>query len=109
LKQKGNPDMAQVTFQHLGYTTEIAPGATHHWWWNNAGDERVWTFSVDASIPLNIPPQVGASARVEVTRVEYRQNYSGGTAGFEREIHYWVKNVGDITANYAIHMATIRE
>ena len=102
--------MAQVTFQHVGFTTTIAPGVTHHWTWNNAPAERVWSFSVDASIPLDIPPQVGASAQVEVTRVEYRQNYSGGgSAGFEREIQFWVKNVGLITANYAVHMATIRE
>lgn len=102
--------MAQVTFSHLGYTTTISPGATHHWWWNNAPSERVWTFSVDASVPLDIPPQPNTSAMVEVTRVEYRQNYyGGGSSGFEREVHFWVKNTGTITANYAIHMATILE
>lgn len=102
--------MAQVSFHHLGYVTPIAPGVTHHWWWNNAADQRVWSFSVDASIPLDTPPQPNSSARVEVTRVEYRQNYSGGgPSSFEREIHFWVKNTGNITANYAVHMATVSD
>jgi hypothetical protein len=99
--------MASVSFQHIGYTTGIAPGATHHWTWNNAADMRVWTFSVDASVSLKIPPAPGATARCEVTKVEYRQVYNGSS--FEREIHFWVKNVGTVDADYAIHMATVRE
>ncbi|HEY8209594.1 MAG TPA: hypothetical protein VIG99_19035 [Myxococcaceae bacterium] len=100
--------MATVTFSHLGYITSIAPGVTHHWWWNNAAAERVWAFSVDAMIPLNIPPAPGATARVEVTTVEYREVYNG-PGNLEKEIHYWIKNTGTIDAEYAIHMATIRE
>jgi len=101
--------MAAVSFQHIGYVTGIAPGLTHHWWWNNAADERVWSLSVDASIPL-MTAFPGAVAKVEITRVEYRENYhGGGSSGFEREIHWWIKNTGTTQANYAIHMATIRE
>ncbi len=98
--------MATVTFQHLATVTSISPGVTHHWWWNNAPDERVWSFSVDSRIPLKFAFP-NSSARVEVTRVEYRQNYEGGK--FEREIHFWVKNTGKGEAHYLIHMATIRE
>ncbi len=99
--------MPTVSFTHLGQVTAINPGTTHHWWWNNAPAERVWAFSVDAMIPLTIPPSPGDSARVEVTRVEYRENYDGSR--FEKEIHFWIKNTGAKSAKYAIHMATIRE
>lgn len=100
--------MATVTFSHLSTITSIAPGVTHHFWWNNASAERVWAFSVDAMIPLQIPPAAGATARMEITRVEYREVYNG-PGNLEKEIHYWIKNTGTINANYAIHMATIRQ
>ena len=98
--------MAKVTFQHIGSMSNISPGSTHHWWWNNAPDERVWSISVDPNIPLRTAFP-GSVAKLEVTRVEYRQNYNG--QAFEREIHFWVKNTGSIGSNYLIHMATIRE
>ena len=94
--------MPKITFDHLGYVTEIGAGATHHLSWNNAPAQRVWSFSVDAHV---MPPFVDTPAQVEVTRVEYRQTSFNG----EREIHFWIKNTGSFKASYAIHMATIRE
>jgi hypothetical protein len=100
--------MASISFIHVGYINSISPGVTHHMWWNNAPAERVWALSVDAMVPLNIPPSPGASARVQITNVEYRENYNGGSS-FEKEIHFWIKNTGTIKANYAIHMAVVSE
>jgi hypothetical protein len=100
--------MATVSFVHVGNITSLAPGVTTHWWWNNAAAQKVWAFSVDAMVPLNIPPQVGATAMFQVTAVEYREIYSGGTS-LEKEIHFWIKNTGTITANFAVHMAIIGE
>lgn len=100
--------MATVSFFHVGYVTSIAPSATLHWWWNNAPAERVYTFSVDAMVPLSPPPVPGASARIQVTPVEYRENYGGGQS-FEKEVHFWIKNTGSITANFAVHMVQVQE
>jgi hypothetical protein len=44
----------------------------------------------------------------EITRVEYREIYNG-PGDREKEIHYWIKNTGSVKADYALHMATIRE
>jgi hypothetical protein len=98
--------MAQVTFQHL-VSGALGPGATHSWTWNNASEERVRAFSVDAEVPplTGFP---GATAKVEITRVEYRQNFNG-PGDTEQEIRFWVKNTGTMAANYYVHMATIRE
>ncbi|MET0450514.1 MAG: hypothetical protein ABW137_01635 [Mycobacterium sp.] len=101
--------MAAVSFDHIGYITSITPGTTHHVWWNSAAAQRVWAFSVDAMIAKKIPPPApGASARVEITHVEYREVFHGPN-NLEKEIHWWIKNTGTIDANYAIHMATIAE
>jgi hypothetical protein len=100
--------MASVTFAHIGFITAIEPGDTHHVSWNNAVAQRVWAFSVDAMLSLKIPPAVGASARVEITRVEHRE-INNGSGDLEKEIHWWIKNTGTTDASYAIHMATIRE
>ena len=96
--------MATVSFTHIGYITSISPGATLHWWWNNAPSERVWAFSVDAMVPA---PFIPSTAKVEISRVEYREVYDGAT--FEKEIHFWIKNTGSVTASFAVHMASIRE
>ena len=97
--------MAAVTFQDFASGTNLAPEQTAHWWWNNAVGDRVWSFSVDPlPISLKFP---NASYRVEIVRVQYRRNHNFNA--FEREIHIWVKNTGNITTNYAIHMATIRK
>ncbi|MFG0329204.1 MAG: hypothetical protein ACF8PN_04825 [Phycisphaerales bacterium] len=98
--------MATTSFHHLGDIFSIMPGVTHHWKWNNAATERVWTFSVDAYVPLMLAFP-GAETRLEVLKTEYRQNYDGDR--FEHEIHFWVKNVGTMRADYYIHMAVVRE
>lgn len=96
--------MATVSFTHVGYITSINPGATLHWWWNNAADERVRSFSVDSMVPS---PFIPGTVQVEITRVEYRQIYNGSS--FEREVHFWIKNTGSVKADFAVHMATIAE
>lgn len=99
--------MGSVSLIHVGNITSIAPGATHHMWWNNAPAERVWAVSVDAMVSLSIPPSPGTTAKLEVTSVEYREIYNGSS--FEKEIHFWIKNTGTVTANYAVHMSVVKE
>jgi hypothetical protein len=100
--------MATVSLIHVGNISSLAPGAITHWWWNNAPAEKVWAISVDAMVPINIPPAVGATAKLEVTAVEYREIYKGGSS-FEKEIHFWIKNTGAITANFAVHMSMVSQ
>jgi hypothetical protein len=100
--------MASIAFYHVGYITSIAPNVTQHWWWNNAAAQRVWSFSVDAMVPLSPPPIPGATAKIQITEVEYREIYSGGQS-FEKEVHFWIKNTGSISANFAVHMAVVQE
>jgi len=59
-------------------------------------------------VPINIPPAVGSSAMLQVTAIEYREDYKGGN-NFEKEIHFWIKNTGTITANFAVHMSMVSE
>ena len=40
--------------------------------------------------------------------VEYRENYKGGSS-LEKEVHFWIKNTGTSTANFAVHMAEVQE
>jgi hypothetical protein len=96
--------MATITFYHLASGT-LSPNETHGHVWNNIGGEAVRAFSVDADIPLGLAFS-GASARVEITRVQYRQHYDGST--FRRQVAYWVKNTGAIEADYKVHMAVIK-
>ena len=49
----------------------------------------------------------GAVARLQVSSVEYRENYNG--QAFEKEVHFWIKNTGSTTANFAVHMVQVRE
>jgi hypothetical protein len=100
--------MATVSFFHVGYISSLAPGATTHWWWNNAPAQRVYAFSVDAMVPVNIPPQIGATAKFQITTVEYREIFNGGQS-FEKEVHFWIKNTGTITADFAVHMTEVQE
>jgi hypothetical protein len=99
--------MASVSFSHVGFIKSISPGVTQHYWWNNAADQRVWAFSVDAIVPSSVVIP-GSTACVEITRVEYREIHNGG-GDREKEIHYWIKNTGTVKADYALHMATIKE
>ena len=99
--------MATVSFSHVGFIKSISPGTTQHFWWNNAAAQRVWAFSVDAMVPQSVPVP-GSTAQVEITRVEYREIYNV-PGDREKEVHYWIKNTGSVKADYALHMATIRE
>ena len=100
--------MAVISFHHLA-SGPLSPGETHHWVWNNAGRQKVWAISVDAEVPLMFAFP-GAIAKVEISRVEYRQNFNGpSSSDTEQEIHHWVKNNGTMEANYFTHMAVIRE
>jgi hypothetical protein len=101
--------MAQVTFTNLAAGIGMEPGETHHWWWNNAGNDRVWSFSVD---PYAIWD--GAKwnpVKAEITKVYEVHKYSPGTAignPSEREIHVMVKNTGNYELNYELFMSSIR-
>jgi hypothetical protein len=100
--------MPQVGFHHLGQG-KISAGDTLHFWWNNAGRQKVWAFSVDAEVQL-IFAFSGAVAKLEITKVEYRQNFNGPSASdTEQEIHFWLKNTGTVHANYYLHMSTVQE
>ena len=100
--------MASVSLIHVGNITSIAPGVTHHLHWNNAPAQRVWAVSVDAMVSLSIPPQIGTTTQLQVTAVEYREIFNGGSS-FEKEIHFWIKNTGTVSANYAVHMSMVAE
>ncbi len=100
--------MPQIGFHHLGQG-KLSPGDTVHWWWNNAGRQKVWAFSADAEVPL-IFAFSGAKAKLQITQVEYRQNFNGpGSDDTEQEIHLWLKNTGPVHANYYLHMSTVKE
>jgi hypothetical protein len=100
--------MPQIGFHHLGQG-QLSPGDTTHWWWNNAGRQKVWSFSADAEVPL-IWTFPGAQAKIEIMKVEYRQNFNGPKASdTEQEIHLWLKNTGTVHANYYIHMSVIAD
>jgi hypothetical protein len=97
--------MPSITFYHLA-SGLLQAGETHGWTWNNIGSETVRPFSVDAQVPpLGAYP--GQSAKVEITRVQYRQTYDGSS--FKRQVAYWVKNTGSGAAYYYVHMAVIKE
>ena len=70
--------MPQIGFHHLGQG-KLSPGDTVHWKWNNAGRQKVWAFSADAEVQLMFAFS-GAVARIEITKVEYRQNFTGPSA-----------------------------
>jgi hypothetical protein len=97
--------MPSITFYHLasGY---LPPNETHGYTWNNIGSETVRAFSVDPQLPLALTFN-GASARVEITRVQYRENQVG--TDFKRQVAYWVKNTGTIASEYKVHMAVIKQ
>ena len=99
--------MASVSFSHVGFIKSISPGDTQHYWWNNAAEQRVWAFSVDAIVPNSVVTP-GSTACVEILRVEYREVLNG-PGDREKEIHYWIKNIGTVKADFALHMATIKE
>ena len=98
--------MAQVMLLNPG-SGYLEPGETHHWLWYNAPEKRVWSFSVDVSIPKYITLFGSSTLKVEVTRVEYRFLWNGFDKPSKREIHYWIKNTGDLPANYFTNMAII--
>lgn len=69
------------------YSGSMAPGATQHWFWNNA--------SLTAAYKVGLSP-VGASTTsacgIEVTRsLDIQKN------GGEREFHFYITNTGTIT------------
>ena len=100
--------MPQLGFHHLGQG-KISPGDTMHFWWNNAGRQKVWGLSVDAEVQLMFAFP-GAVARLEITKVDYRQNFNGpGWDDTEQEVHFWLKNSGTVHANYYLHMSTVQD
>jgi hypothetical protein len=98
--------MPSIIFTHVGETKGIFPGETLHWWWNHAPSQKVWAFSVDPVMKL-WSAYPGASAKIEVMKVEYQHNYDGKS--FEREIHFWFKNTGQTEADFNVHMIQVEE
>jgi hypothetical protein len=98
--------MASITFTHVGYTTEIAPGETHYGHRNHAEGQKVWALSVDAELLPTATLLAGDTAIIE-TKVWYQQNYDG--QNFEREVHWSIKNIGKKKAAYNIHRVMIGE
>jgi|SoiMethySBSTD1v2_1073268.scaffolds.fasta_scaffold306060_1 hypothetical protein len=101
--------MAEVTFTHIASGLFLQPGESHHWWWNNAPDERVWGFSVNPYAVWD--GTKWGIAKAEITRVYELHHYTPGTSvsdPHEREIHVILKNSGDSALNYDLHMSSIR-
>jgi hypothetical protein len=99
--------MAGVAVQYLG-AGFLPVGMTHHWWWNNAVAELVWSFSVDVHPWKYIALFAPATMKVEVTRVEYHLRFESQEVQ-EREVHCWVKNTGDHNTNYELRMSIAGE
>ena len=85
--------MSSVSFFHVGYITSISPGVTLHWWWNNATVRTRLDVQRGHHGPAEPTAIPGTSARLQVTSVEYRESYKGGSS-LEKEVHFWMKNTG---------------
>lgn len=97
--------MASVSYYDLVTVANINPGATHHWKWNNAPQNRVWSASLDVWRAKYVS---SGTPRMVVTKIEYRSLYGGPTLS-EREVHFWVKNTGNVNANYRLNAVSIRK
>jgi hypothetical protein len=69
------------------YTGSIAPGATEHHYWNNAGSTAAYAVGLSP-----VGASTSATCQMEVVRTWDVQKYGG-----EREFHFEVKNIGSIT------------
>jgi hypothetical protein len=97
--------MAKVWYRELGVGANLDPGATHHWWWNNAPAKRVWAASLDVWRAKGL---LSGDPRMEITRVEYRSRFEDFSLDpSEMEVHFWVKNTGNVKANYRINLSAI--
>lgn len=85
-KALGAINTASPSLTSSWYSGSVAPGATQHWFWNNA--------SLTAAFEVGLSP-VGASTtsacQFEVVRSLDIQKYGG-----EREFHFYIKNTGTI-------------
>lgn len=97
--------MANVLYQEVVIGTNLYPGATHHWVWNNAPAQRVWSASLDV---WRAKYFLSGNPRMEVTRIEYVSLFEDfKTQPSEMEIHFYVKNTGTVGANYRLNMAVV--
>lgn len=69
------------------YSNSVAPGATQHWYWNNAGSTAAYKVGLSPTGASTSSP-----CQFEVTRSWDVQQYGG-----EREFHFYIKNTGTIT------------
>jgi hypothetical protein len=67
----------------FGTLTQVAPGATEHYHWNNA-NKNVYSLHAWPVVPA------GVDASAEITRISFVVHGNPS----ERELHYWVKNTG---------------
>ena len=104
--------MADVQFERQIVSGSLAPDKVHHWHWNNVPNNRVPALGVDVKMdPFpSTEHDEGDYAAVEIVRIEHRNVYKGSLkAGFENELHFWVKNTGSRFASYRVHLAMIGE
>jgi hypothetical protein len=97
--------MATISFLHLA-SGVLTPGAYHTIGWTNLAAERVRHVNVDVDLPL-LFAYAGSSAKVEISRVNYRHYFDGGT--FRRQIWCRVENIGTVDAIYRVHMTVAKE
>jgi hypothetical protein len=73
----------------------VAPGATQHWYWNNA--------NLTAAYHVGLSPFGGnlySHCMFEVTRTWEAQKYGG-----EREFHFYIKNISNLSCGTNILLA----
>lgn len=95
--------MAAAQLIKFAQASSIDPGATHHWWWRNAPEGRVWSFGIDP-LPLALVP-ASITHRMEITRVEHRRTYHYNV--WEQAIHVWIRNNGEHPGGYVLWMAGV--
>ena len=91
---------------------ELNPGATGHWWWNNATPANaVWSANAVAIATGSTTAGFAQDTQLEVTRLWRRfKVVEKSTSQFsdtdiETEIHYEVKNLSGTKAKFNIYFS----
>ena len=90
---------------------ELNPGATGHWWWNNASPANaVWTANAVPLATGSTTAGFDQDTQLEVTRiwrrfkvVEKSTNQFSDT-DIESEIHYEIKNLSGTKAKFNVYL-----
>ncbi len=93
---------------------ELAPGATGHWWWNNASPvQAVWTANAIASLTGDTKTGFDQNTQLEVTRLWRKFTVTEKSTGpesdtvNETEIHYEVKNLSATKAKFYVWLCVV--